>query len=239
MRSGTPRPSILSRIFRSFPGGREALWRAYSWTPYPLSRLILAIGRSRYLFPDKRFPYFRKVFAHVRDHKVPGDYLEFGVFRGQSFIMAYQLGRNLDMHFYAFDSFEGLPRDEELWKRGEFRADASYFLRSIRKAGVDLRRVVAVPGYYDSLSRDNAPARAAVIHIDCDLYSSTREALRLVEGAIGKGTIIIFDDWFLFAHDPNPAEHGEQRAFFEWKEAHRFEPFHEAYLWHKSFVCSG
>jgi hypothetical protein len=154
--------------------------------------------------------------------------------------MAYQLGRDLDMRFYAFDSFQGLPRDEELWKRGEFRADANYFLRSIRKAGVDLRRVVLVPGYYEALSPGNLPdlERAAVIHIDCDLYSSTREALRLVEGVIGRGTVIIFDDWFLFQHELNPAEHGEQRAFFEWKEAYRFEPFHEAMRWHKSFVCT-
>jgi O-methyltransferase len=193
------------------------------------------------LFPDKRHPYFKKVFDYVREHDVPGDYLEFGVFRGQSFIMAYQLGHDLDMRFFAFDSFQGLPRDEESWKRGQFRADTDYFLRSVRKAGADLDRVVLVPGYYEELSLSDVPGlqRAAVIHIDCDLYSSTREALRLVEGIIGKGTMVIFDDWFLFDHRPNPAEHGEQRAFLEWKEAHRFEPFQEAVRWHKSFICTG
>jgi O-methyltransferase len=241
MSAQNPRYSLASRILRRFPRGREALWAAYSWTPYPISRLVLAAGRSRFLFPDNRRPYFHAVFEHVRDHNVPGDYLEFGVYKGQSFIMAFELGRDLDMRFYAFDSFEGIPRDEGQWKRGEFRADQSSFLRSIRKAGVDLERVVVVPGFYDSLSLSRVPRlkRAAIVHIDSDLYSSARDALRLVADVIGNGTVLIFDDWFSFADDPNPERHGEQRAFWEWKEAHRFAPFDEAAPWHKSFVCMG
>lgn len=237
----TPHYNIPSRILGRSALGREILWRAYSRTPYPLSRLALAIGQSRFLFPDNRFPYFREAFARVREQNVPGDYLEFGVFRGQSFIMAYRLGRDLNMRFYAFDSFEGLPRDEALWRQGEFRADAKYFLRSVRKAGVDLGRVVLVPGFYDSITLGTLPdlERAAIVHIDCDLYSSARDVLRLIERVIGKGTILIFDDWFSFAEEVKPEEHGEQRAFFEWDQAHRFDPFLEAYPWHKSFVCRG
>ena len=231
--------NVMSRIFGRSPLAREILWRAYSWAPYPVSKLLLGIGRSRFLFPENRLPYFHQVFEHVRENQVPGDYLEFGVYRGQSFIMAYQLGRNLAMRFYAFDSFEGLPGDEELWRRGEFRAEEKYFLRSLRKAGANMERVVVVPGFYDAIELEKVPGlnRAAIVHIDCDLYSSAREVLRLVKGIIGKGSIIIFDDWFSFAEYPQPRDHGEQRAFHEWSEAHRFVSFLEAYPWHKSFVC--
>src|SRR5437763_11463578 len=44
--------------------------------------------------------------------KVEGDYLEFGVFRGNSFIKAWNSARltgRRRVRFYAFDSFEGLP----------------------------------------------------------------------------------------------------------------------------------
>jgi hypothetical protein len=153
--------------------------------------------------------------------------------------MAYQLGRDLSMRFYAFDSFQGLPHDEELWSTGEFRADASYFLRSLRKAGVNRDRVVLVPGFYDAVTLEQAPGlqRAAVVHIDCDLYSSACDALRIVGDIVGPGTVLIFDDWFSFADHLDPSQHGEQRAFSEWEHAGRFEPFLESAPWHKSFVC--
>src|SRR6266568_3789708 len=105
--------NLPSLILKPFPSLQAHLWKAYSLIPYPISRFALAIGRSRFLFPENRLPYFRKVFAYVRDHNVPGDYLEFGVFRGQSFIMACNLGLDLDMRFFAFDSFEGLPDSKE------------------------------------------------------------------------------------------------------------------------------
>lgn len=230
--------SLASRLLRRSEVGVALLWRAYTLTPYPLSRAVLALGRSRFLFPDNRLPSFRRVFSHIRTNNVPGDYLEFGVFRGQSFIMAYQLGHD-EMRFFAFDSFEGLPKDEELWERGQYACTEDHFRRALRKAGVDLGRVLLVPGYYETLvpQRLAGLGKAAVIHIDCDLYSSTVEVFRIVDGMIGVGTVVIFDDWFSFSHEATSSEHGEQRAFYEWKEAHRFEPFLEVPPWHKSFVC--
>ena len=42
----------------------------------------------------------------------PGDYYEFGLFRGFTFLTAYQTAESLgisNMQFHGFDSFEGLP----------------------------------------------------------------------------------------------------------------------------------
>ena len=47
--------------------------------------------------------------------ETPGDYYEFGLFRGYTFLTAYQAAEGLglnEMRFHGFDSFEGLPRLE-------------------------------------------------------------------------------------------------------------------------------
>ena len=54
---------------------------------------------------------------------------------------------------------------------------------------------------------------AAIVHIDCDLYSSTKTALHFITDLIVDGTVIIFDDWFNFIASPVK---GEQRAAPEW-----------------------
>jgi hypothetical protein len=56
------------------------------------------------------------------------------------------------------------------------------------------------------------PQKAAVVYIDCDLYSSTTAALNFAKDFFQKGTILVFDDWFCFYGDPNK---GERRAFHE------------------------
>lgn len=40
------------------------------------------------------------------------------------------------------------------------------------------------------------PARCRVLHIDCDLYSSTRTVLRLLKDRIKPGCVIVFDEYF-------------------------------------------
>ncbi|HRF44076.1 MAG TPA: hypothetical protein PLD30_07515, partial [Candidatus Competibacteraceae bacterium] len=57
--------------------------------------------------------------------------------------------------------------------------------------------------------------KARMVHIDCDLYESTKLALDFVASLMQEGTIIVFDDWFQFRGNP---QRGEQKAFYEWLE---------------------
>lgn len=162
--------------------------------------------------------------------QVPGDYLEFGVYRGENFVDAWRSARvtgRRDMRFYAFDSFQGLPdparsavdRDGEFVK-GQFSAGRTEFERNLHRAGVNKAQVTVVEGFYETSLRDLKPRdigleAASVVWIDCDLYESTVCALDFVTELVQDGTVVLFDDWYCFRAR---SDRGEQRACREWLE---------------------
>jgi hypothetical protein len=56
---------------------------------------------------------------------------------------------------------------------------------------------------------------AALLHIDCDLYSSTRTVFAHLGQRIGAGTILVFDEYFNYVN----WEQHEHRAFQEFVAA--------------------
>ena len=129
------------------------------------------------------------------------------------------------MKFYAFDSFLGIPKNDERdiagyqwFGEGRYTYTERDFLRNIRRSGANMNNVIAVPGFFQNSLKSSNPLlgnlkKAAVVWIDCDLYSSTCEVLDFIAPYLQYGTLVFFDDWFAFRADPNA---GEQRAFREW-----------------------
>jgi len=218
---------------------REALFLRL---PKPLARLAYALAKSTFR-RDGREPYFDMAFRRVAALQSPGDYLEFGVYRGASFITNYKLARKRrlsDMRFFAFDCFAGLPEGEDdVWEPGIYRCSKTRFLRNIERAGVPLDKVRVVEGVYsDTLTietkRRHALTRAAVVHVDCDLYSSTSTVLSFIADLIHEGSVLIFDDWYVSGGE---ARRGEQRAFDEWPLNECFEELYRAGRG-RAFVCT-
>jgi len=195
------------------------------------------------IYPDKREALFDAVFNAVTEGG--GDYLEFGVFRGTSFILASKMAKRHRLRktrFFAFDSFQGLPESEGTkMKKGEWAAPRVDFERTIRQAGVDMTRVVIVEGLYnvsldDRVKQRYQLAKAAVVHVDSDLYSSAKDVLRFVEDVIVPGTILIFDNWYSFRNDEAVESRGERRAFREWRLKDSFVEFHDIPNHSKAFL---
>jgi O-methyltransferase len=154
------------------------------------------------------------------------------------------------MRFVAFDSFQGLPAlagpdlGSADFRQGQYAAGRDVFLDKVRGHGVPLDRVVCVPGWFDAtctgatLSQHRI-SKAAVVQVDCDLYSSARSVLSFLEPVLQDGTVLIFDDWFSFRGNPR---RGEQRAFAEWQEALRgrytFAEYHREGYSRNSFIAS-
>jgi hypothetical protein len=143
--------------------------------------------------------------------KIDGHFLEFGVFTGGTIrFMAKRIGNRL---IHGFDSFEGLPEAWSGFSLGGRIFDLKGKLPRV-PANVRLHR-----GWFDDtlpawLAANQGPV--AFIHVDCDLYSSTRTILALLADRLVPGTIILFDEYFNY---PNWEQH-EYKAFQEFVADH-------------------
>jgi hypothetical protein len=136
---------------------------------------------------------------------VEGLMLEFGVFRGDSLR---KIARTVTQEVHGFDSFEGLPEDwSHYQKRGRFSLDGK--VPVFEEANVRIH-----PGWFDRVLPDFMAARpqpVRFLHLDCDLYSSTRTVLELLAPRIVPGTVIVLDEYLNYPG---------------W-EAHEFKAFQE------------
>lgn len=155
-----------------------------------------------------------------------GYYLEFGCHKARTMRLAWDTFHSLyDWNYVAFDSFEGLPEMDPadsmpIWKKGDLKTSEDEFVDLVVKNGMPRNKLRTVKGFYDesltpALRDELLPEKAAVVYIDCDLYSSTITALNFAKDFLQKGTIVVFDDWFCFYGDPGK---GERRAFKEFCE---------------------
>jgi O-methyltransferase len=176
---------------------------------------------------------YRRAVVYLRDdtgHSV-GDYLEFGVYRGDSLLCMDRIRRELGMSFrlFGFDSFEGLPAleagDEDLgWPPGAYRSSYKRTQKRLEEAGLDREDAVLVKGWYKEtltpeLVRRHNLVKASTIMVDCDLYSSAQTALEFCAPLITDEAIVFFDDWDGGAGLADRGE-GEARAFAEFLQHH-------------------
>ncbi len=155
---------------------------------------VLASAR----FAQKRMPTV-PVFtdpSETLDHALrlapdEGMALEYGVYSGSTLTVIAQARDG--KHVYGFDSFTGLPEDwRSRYPAGAFRVDA----------------VPTVPGaelvvglFEDTLTGFLAdhPGPVAFLHLDADLYSSTRTVLDHVGPRLRPGSVVLFDEYFNYA----------------------------------------
>jgi len=220
----------------------------------PIKYLKNIIGRNKELHPDpsdrERQEILGFAMKYVSYLGIEGDYFEFGVFEGNNLCRALYYSHSAALnkiHFHAFDSFEGLPEFEEKdkgfnpFKPKEYSSTKANFLNNLKKQDFDMNRLSIYEGWYsDSLPKlksDNTiKSKCAIAWIDCDLYSSTKQALDFLTDHLADGSILLFDDWFCFKGYPHL---GEEGAFRDWlKENPSIEtvPFRQ-FGWHgHSFI---
>ncbi len=138
--------------------------------------------------------------------------MEFGVFKGDSldFIATYNPTRTV----YGFDSFMGLPERWTCDPAGMFSTNGP--LPEVKP------NVRLVEGWFeDTVPRftEEHKENCSFVHIDCDLYSSTKTVLDGLWDRIVPGTVIVFDEYFNY---PGWQQH-EFRAFQEFTDAYGVE----------------
>lgn len=177
--------------------------------------------------PDvkRREELFRLAMSQVPDQ---GLFLEFGTYKGDSINLLARLRPGST--FYGFDSFQGLP---EGWTAGTRKGGLSTHGRipPVRK------NVELIPGFFqDTLPKfleRHPDAPVAFVHVDCDLYSSTLTALRVLKPRLQVGTVLVFDEYYNYADWLE----GEHKAWTEFCGEHRIRFRYVGYIRMGSQVC--
>ena len=139
-------------------------------------------------------------------------FLEFGTYKGESINFLSSLMP--EVKFYGFDTFEGLPESFSIWKKGRF--DIKGKLPKVND------NVSLIKGYFnETLPKflEEHKEKSAFIHIDCDLYSSTKTIFENIYDRIVPNTVIQFDEYYNY---PGWKNH-EFKAFQEFCKKYSVE----------------
>lgn len=147
------------------------------------------------------------VFEHTQlKHNPDTLWLEFGVASGKTINY---ISKFTEKTVYGFDSFLGLPEKwRDGYEEGEFNLHG--ILPEVNP------NVTLIKGWF----QDTLPIfltehdkKISFMHIDCDLYSSTKYILNTAKPHLQDGCVIIFDE--LVNYPGFDGETGELKAFYE------------------------
>ena len=153
----------------------------------------------------------KHLLESVKKVTVNGHWCEFGVREGRS--LNWLIGEYPQQVIHAFDSWQGLPED---WNHGTGKvADMSCEPPEVPEH-IQLHR-----GWFkDTLPvwKQKNKGPIAFLHMDADIYSSTKEVLLALNDQIVAGTVITFDEFCNFRLSGKMSKWQDQEflALVEW-----------------------
>jgi O-methyltransferase len=148
-------------------------------------------------------------------HKIPGDLAEVGVGPGGTAKLIASSAPDRTLHL--FDTFEGLPQpgdtDSGRFRTGQYRFELEHVRRYLDGCNVRFHK-----GLFPATAVSLSDVRFAFVHLDGDLYETTKEGLKWFYPRMTPGGILI-------CHDFTSSE-GVNRAFNEFF-ADKPEPYLE------------
>ena len=132
---------------------------------------------------------------------------EFGVWKGESINF---FARNCPKaEVFGFDSFEGLEED---WYG--YRLQKGFFSTDGQLPKCE-RNVILIKGWFEDtlpkFCRELQGEQIQLLHMDADTYKPTAYVLNSLTKNLGKGTIVIFDEYFGYSSF-------REHEFKAWKE---------------------
>ena len=183
-----------------------------------------------------------KAWGHIFTNHLLGDYIEFGVYKGESFRISIEqyisfkswledqklvsekwrnnLAKNSPLNkkiiFHGLDTFSGMPSNEEdnlVFNKNNFLSDYDKLNNQLKKLTVE---TILYKGLFvdskEILCKNLEGRKAGIVNIDCDLYKSSIESLNIIEEYLQIGSIILFDDYNCFNADN---KRGQRKALTE------------------------
>lgn len=156
---------------------------------------------------------------YVIDQRLPGDFVECGVWKGGSSMIIGLTLKNLgvtDRRIYMYDTYEGMSEPSEkdkdifgnpageLLNRSE-KSDTSENIwcystleevkGNMQRTGYPMENIVLVKGKVEDTIPGTLPATIALLRLDTDWYDSTLHELKHLYPLLSKKGVLIIDDY--------------------------------------------
>ena len=175
------------------------VYKPYRWLDESkrkqLPKNILQIEKS---FKDKnRFYALWYILKQIEDNSIAGAMAELGVYKGETAKLIHHMAPYRD--FFLFDSFTGLPRQV-------VKEDCD---GTVRPQTVDFSdtkpdqvhghiqgnsKIKIIEGIFPQTTLEIPDLNYALVHIDADLYQSTKDALLYFYPRLSPGGVMIIHD---------------------------------------------
>ncbi len=153
---------------------------------------------------------------HIVRHKIPGDIVECGVWRGGSMMavaLALMARGDTSRHLYLYDTYEGMTAPTEADKAHSGESAAAQMERTTRgegvwcEAGIDdvqanlwstgypRDKIHFVKGPVEATIPATMPSQIALLRLDTDWYESTRHELLHLYPLLERNGVLIIDDY--------------------------------------------
>jgi len=156
----------------------------------------------------KRLDNLQQCIQDVLENRIPGDFIETGVWRGGATIFMRAILKafgDTSRVVWVADSFEGLPEpDENIYPKDkgdthhthkELAVSMESVEENFRKYGLLDDQVQFLKGWF----RDTLPAapikKLAILRLDGDMYESTMDGLKHLYPKLSVGGYLIVDDY--------------------------------------------
>ncbi|RKX83724.1 MAG: macrocin O-methyltransferase [Spirochaetes bacterium] len=168
---------------------------------------------------ERGYSLFKSV-EYIVKNKIPGDFVECGVWKGGSCMliaMALELFEDTNRKIYLYDTYEGMPKPTEedviSWNGRsvleKWEEDNSGIKDNFGSWAVGLEEVktnisiteypennlIFVPGDVALTLKKVKPATIALLRLDTDWYASTVEELEILYPLVVEKGVLIIDDY--------------------------------------------
>ena len=177
----------------------DPMLREYGWD-WP--------SQAHTMIGSKRLANVRLLTEKIISNRIPGDFIETGVWRGGACIMmravleAYGVKNR---RVWLADSFEGLPAPkpdlypadtgEKFHEYKELAVDIEEVKNNFRKYGLLDDQVVFLKGWFKDTLPSAPVGQLALLRLDGDLYESTITPLEILYDKVSTGGYVIVDDY--------------------------------------------
>jgi O-methyltransferase len=151
-------------------------------------------------FPNWHWNIQTVIWAVRQARRLPGDFVELGVFKGHTTVMAAEYLGFADWHqrWYLYDTFEGIPEDQldPGWADVNRRLyHGTFSVEEVLARFAPYPNIEVIKGRVPEVLKETCPERISFVHMDLNSATAEIAALDALYDRIVPGGIILFDDY--------------------------------------------